>query len=179
MRPDEISAVAKRDSLICLYGEHLLLSKHKRQQISVVVSNKIREMGRLLIILKKMHPEVSCLFDFFKPEMFQSLVAATKVISGYDETTKHFKAPSLALHIGTNLKLLCDIGFKLVLEKRTMPGIKWTDQEKRRCEIKDLKQLIEGHWCTELSSLALKSLKENHWEKPVLLPLTSESRLSK
>lgn len=31
-----------------------------------------------------------------------------------------------------------------------------------------------GHWCNELSSLALKNLKEKQWEKPTQLPLTSD-----
>lgn len=173
MRPDDISAVAKADALICLYGE-ALLSKHKRQQISVVVSNKLREMGRLLMVLRRRNSGVNCLFDYLKPEFFQDFVAATKTISGYDEGKKSFRAPSLALHIGTNLKMICDIGFKLVLEKKTLPGIKWDSQEEKKNEIKDLKKLIEGHWCSELSSLALKTLKERNWEKPLTLPLTSD-----
>lgn len=176
MRPDDISAVAKTDTLICLYGE-ALLSKHKRQQISVVVSNKIREMGRLLITLRQRSPGVNCLFDYLKPEYFQDFVAATKTVSGYDEGKKSFKAPSFALHLGTNLKMLCDVGFKLVLEKKSLPGIKFDNQDQKKKEIKDLKKLIEGHWCSELSSLALKTLKERNWEKPLNLPLTSDIKI--
>nr|CAI5852614.1 unnamed protein product [Callosobruchus analis] len=105
MRADAISAAVKNDSIICLYGE-VLLSKHKRQQIVNVVSNKMREMGRLLIILKQSHT-VECLFDALKPEMFQHLVTAVKTMSGYSESTKSFQSPSLAMHMGTNLKKLC------------------------------------------------------------------------
>lgn len=71
--------------------------------------------------------------------------------------------------MGSNLKMLCDIAFKLVLENKNIPNIKWNDRSLKKSEIKDLKKLIEGHWCTELSSLALK-----HWEKPSALPLTSD-----
>lgn len=39
MRPDEISAVAKYDILICLYGEKHL-KKHKREQIVTVTQIK-------------------------------------------------------------------------------------------------------------------------------------------
>lgn len=81
MSPDEISAVVKSGPSICSYGE-VLLSKRKRQHILVVVLNKIREMGRILTILKKIYAEVSCFFELLKPEMSKSLVAATKVISG-------------------------------------------------------------------------------------------------
>lgn len=175
MRPDDISAVVKNDPLICLYGE-ALLSKHKRQQIVTVVSNKMREMGRLLIALNTTQT-LNGLFDALKPEMFQHLICATKQISGYDESTKSFKSPSLAMHMGTNLKIVCDVAYRLVMEKRNIPGIQDYDNAIRRSEIKDLRKLIEGHWCNELSSLALKDLKEKHWEKPLQLPLTSDLQL--
>ncbi|KAJ3659002.1 hypothetical protein Zmor_010712 [Zophobas morio] len=171
MRPDSISLVAKSDSLICLYGE-TLLNKHKRQQMSVVVSNKIREMGRLLLALKSINSNISVLFDFLK--YFETLITATKLISGYDQSLKKFKAPSLALHMGTNLKIVCDIALKIVIEKKKMPDINWVDREETKTAIKEIKKLIEGHWCNELSSLALKDLKEKQWEKPAKLPLTSD-----
>lgn len=176
MRPDHISAVAKSDPLICLYGE-TLLNKYKRQQMRIVVSNKIREMARLLIVLKEIHIEISGLFDSLKPEMFQTIIVATKIISGYDAHTKDFKAPSLALHMGTNLKIVCNVAIKLVIENRNLPNIKWNDRNERKGEIKDLRKLIENHWCSELSSLALKTLTERQWAKPVELPLARDIQL--
>lgn len=175
MRPDDISAIVKNDPLICLYGE-VLLSKHKRQQIINVVSNKMREMGRLLKVLKRMQ-ELNGLFDALKPEMFEYLVSATRIISGYDIGSKTFKSPSLALHMGTNLKTVCDVAYKLVLQKKVLAGVNCDDYTTKRNEIKDLKKLIEGHWCNEISSLALKDLNEKHWEKPLQLPLTSDLQL--
>ncbi|KAK9685896.1 hypothetical protein QE152_g37600 [Popillia japonica] len=72
---------------------------------------------------------------------------------------------------------------KLFKSPRTLPttdgniGEQDYDNAIRRSEIKDLRKLIEGHWCNELSSLALKDLKEKHWEKPLQLPLTSDLQL--
>ncbi|KAL1488673.1 hypothetical protein ABEB36_014473 [Hypothenemus hampei] len=82
MLPDKISPVAKTDSLICLYGESLL-NRHKRQQITKMVSNKIREMGLLLAI--KTFQKCEGLFDILRPEMFSKLIYATKLISVYEE----------------------------------------------------------------------------------------------
>ncbi|XP_074027761.1 uncharacterized protein isoform X1 [Leptinotarsa decemlineata] len=176
MRPDDISLVAKNDPLICLYGE-ALLNKHKRKQIAIVISNKMREMGRLLIALKMIKIDSIGLFDTLKPENFQSFVSATKVISGYKPNDKSFVAPSLAMHMETNLKFVCNIALKIVLENRKIPKIQWTDRQQKKTEIKDFKKLIEGHWCNEISSLALKALKEKHWEKPIQLPLNSDIQL--
>lgn len=117
MRPDEISHVAKKDPVICLYGERLL-NKHKRQQIATVVSNKVREMARLLISVKNIRPEIKNMYDAIRPELFQYLVYATKNIAGFDIETRTFKSPSLALHMGTNLIELCSAVYKAIMEKK-------------------------------------------------------------
>lgn len=127
MRPDEISFEAKADPMICLYGENLL-NKHKRQQISIVVSNKIREMARLLIAIKSFDSQVTGLFDLLKPECFQDLISGTKIISKYNIETKSFKSPSLALHMGTNLKIVCDVAYKVVLQNMSVPNMQWADK---------------------------------------------------
>ncbi|XP_072397442.1 uncharacterized protein [Diabrotica undecimpunctata] len=173
MRADNISLVAKSDTLICLYGEHLL-NKHKRQQISTHISNKMREMGRLLIALKTIDKSIVGLFSAMKPECFQNLITATKEISSYDPVEKCYKAPSLALHMGTNLKIMCNIALKLVIEKKQLPNITWEDRNRKKEEIKDLRKLIQGHWCSEVSSIALKVLNERQWEKPTTLPLSED-----
>ncbi|KAJ8928004.1 hypothetical protein NQ314_019470 [Rhamnusium bicolor] len=92
MRANNISDVAKNDPVICLYGESLL-AKHKRQQIANVVSNKIKEMARLLMTIISMDGDISNFFDVLRFEMFGTLLSATKIISGYDDQNKSFKAP--------------------------------------------------------------------------------------
>ncbi|KAJ8928003.1 hypothetical protein NQ314_019469 [Rhamnusium bicolor] len=76
--------------------------------------------------------------------------------------------------MGTNLKLICNVAFKIVIEKRKLPKIQWEDRNKKKSDIKYFRKLIEGHWCNEISSLALKTLKERQWETTVQLPLTSD-----
>ncbi|KAF5273546.1 hypothetical protein FQR65_LT17132 [Abscondita terminalis] len=117
------------------------------------------------------------LFDALKPEYFNLFILATKNISGYDITMKTFKSPSLALHMGTNLKMVCDVAFKIVIEKKQIPNIKWINKSEKKTEIKELRKLIDNHWCSELSSLALKDMKEKQWNNPIQLPLTSDIKI--
>lgn len=118
MRPDEISFVAKNDFLICLFGESYL-NKHKRKQMRTAVSNKMRELARLKIVLTK-STTISSLIDALLPEMYNHIVAAAKVISGYDPETKTFQASSLALHMGTTLKFVCDIAKKAIVTRNPL-----------------------------------------------------------
>nr|XP_023028166.1 uncharacterized protein LOC111516220 [Leptinotarsa decemlineata] len=170
MRKDEISKTAMNDVLICSYGESEL-SKHKRVQIRTVISNLMRELGRLLIVLKQT-TAANNLMEVLKPEYFDNLVVATKVISGYDSDSKSFKSASLALHMGTRLKQVCNLARKLVIKKSRF--LHCENPEKTLKDINRLKELISDHWYTDISSLALKDLNEKHWQKPKLYPLTSD-----
>lgn len=76
--------------------------------------------------------------------------------------------------MGTNLKIVCDVAYKVVLQNMSVPNMQWADKETTKQGIKDLRKLIVAHWSNEISSLALKDLKEKHWEKPVQLPLSKD-----
>ncbi|KAL1492521.1 hypothetical protein ABEB36_010762 [Hypothenemus hampei] len=47
-------------------------------------------------------------------------------------------------------------------------------QRRKKIELKDLIQLIESHWCSEISSLALKTLNEKKIKNQVELRLTND-----
>lgn len=173
MRADEISFAAKTDPLICIYGESYLM-KHKRKQMNVVVSNRMRELARLKLALQKF-TTVENTMDMLKPEMYENIIVASKIICGYDEESKTFKASSLALHLGTNLKFLCDVAKKALITKNPLfPTLADKEKELKVKEIFDLKSMIESHWCNDLASLAHKVLNENKVKKPKLLPLTED-----
>lgn len=90
MRPAERSFTAKHDALICLYRESYL-NKHKRKQMNVVASSKIRELARLKFVLQKNTTKTN-LIDCIQPEMYEQIVAASKIISGYAAEKKILKA---------------------------------------------------------------------------------------
>lgn len=153
MQADEIRRVAKSNPIIILYRKSLT-NRHKRVKIKNMVSNKMRALARLKIVIQK-HFVQNCipLFDILKPEHFQAIIGATRVIFGYNSETKTFKAPSLVHHMGTNIKFLCDIARKLVIEKRNdLPMIKIIkDSNKMKSDIKELKELL-GHSSSSSSS---------------------------
>lgn len=175
MKPDNISLIAKKDSLICLFGESYL-NKHKRKQMNVVASNKIREMARLKLALQSLSTEKD-LIDYLKPEMYDHIITAAKIISGYDPELKTFTSASLAMHLGTSLKFLCDVAKKAIITKNFLFG-EFEDKlrKKKLKDIADTREMISNHWCNDISSLANKVLNEGKWEKPKLLPLTEDIR---
>nr|XP_023026197.1 uncharacterized protein LOC111514190 [Leptinotarsa decemlineata] len=170
MRVDEISKTVMEDVLICSYEESQL-RRHKRVQLATMVSNKMRELGRLLIVLKQT-VGIRNLFDALKPEFFDNIVTATKIISGYDEENRNYKSPSLALHMSTRLTQVCDIATKLMIKKSKF--MHYENSQDSLKNIKRFKMLVSSHFNSEISSLALKDLNEKQWKKPKTFPLTSE-----
>nr|CAI5853461.1 unnamed protein product [Callosobruchus analis] len=170
MRPDHISYMAKADSLIYLFGESYI-NKHKRKQMNVVVSNKMRQLARLKIALVKSMTAEN-LIDVLKPECYEIIVAATKLICGFDPNNKTFRASSLALQMGTTLKFLCDAATKAILTKN--PLFSNVDREQKVKDIKMLRYMISTHWCNDVSSLANKVLNEQKLSEPKLLAVTED-----
>ncbi|CAH0560630.1 unnamed protein product [Brassicogethes aeneus] len=174
MRADHISLTAKTDILICHFGENYL-KKHKREQLHLACSNKIRELARFIIEFRKLtnNPKY-CLQDIFIPRLFDTAIECAKKIGGYDATTKSYRSPSLSAHIGTSLKQSCDLLIRLILKEDESVVFKINNKEETLKNVKRFRELIETQWTTEISSLAFKDLNEKKWNKPIILPLTQD-----
>ncbi|CAG9827439.1 unnamed protein product [Diabrotica balteata] len=175
MKGDEIAFEAKKDILIIHFGESYL-KKHKKENIAYSCSNRMRELSRLLISYRKLanNSQLS-LKDILFPKNFDMIISAVRDISGYDPIKKSFTSPSLAMHLGTSLKQVCEELMHLILKECN--GFKCespNDSAIRLNNIKNLKELIQSRWNIELSSLANKDLHEKKWNKPLLLPLVSD-----
>ncbi|XP_074026088.1 uncharacterized protein isoform X2 [Leptinotarsa decemlineata] len=172
MKSDEISMVAKTDRLICNFGDNYL-KKHKREQITSVCSNKMRELARFLIEFRKLSNNSNLsLKDLLKPKLFDLVIECAKKLGGYDADTKSYRSPSLSAHIGTSLKQVCDLFIRLILKED--PSFIYDNKEDILKNTKRFKELIDSQWTTEVSSLAFKNLQEKQWERPVLLPSTRD-----
>ncbi|KAK4882281.1 hypothetical protein RN001_005600 [Aquatica leii] len=124
MKPDQIAFEAKKDLLIAHIGESYL-KKHKRERMTYAASNKMRELSRLLIVYRNLVKNENITFkDIIHPKNFDIVVTAVREMSGYDHERKIFKAPSLAMHIGTSLKLASDELVHLILRESKVSDIK-------------------------------------------------------
>lgn len=170
MHADKISLVAKSDPIICQYGEDIL-RKHNRPHIKHLVSNKMRELGRMLICLEDTYG-INSIFKALHPDNFDKVVSAVRIISGYEESEKKFKAPSLALHFRTTLLTISSTATMLLLKKD--PHIIANDYNDAIKNVKYFSKLVESRWKYEMGSLALKDLTENQVKNPQKLPITED-----
>ncbi|KAK4883095.1 hypothetical protein RN001_006414 [Aquatica leii] len=113
IRADDIALIAKNDDLIRRYGENYL-KPHKRAQIVVPCSNKIRECAKLLKETPRRTNNKLTFFDIISTCYYDIIVASAKTISRYDDTLKEYLAPNLAIHLGTTLKQISDLCSHLI-----------------------------------------------------------------
>ncbi|KAG5863590.1 hypothetical protein JTB14_029202 [Gonioctena quinquepunctata] len=156
---------------ITLLFVSILKTTYRRPHIKNAVSNKIRELGRLLIPLQDIYG-FNTLLDAMKTIHYEKVVHAAQIISGYDVTLKTFQSPSLAMHIRTILLSAC-LAAKTLLLKND-PVLPVTDYTEALKNVKNFGLLVDERWKFDMSSLALKDLNEKYGKKTHSLPITSE-----
>ncbi|GBP81159.1 hypothetical protein EVAR_25085_1 [Eumeta japonica] len=173
MRADKISFVAKQDPIICEFAENYM-KVHREDHFISVTSRKMRELAKLLIETQRKKPEIKTFFDALKPQNYDTLVAATKVVAKYDENTDRYCSPTYAMNISTTIKQCCNIAIKRIL--KTESSVKAAEMQ---ADLRVLVQLIESSWKFDVSSNAADDLNLKKWNKVTIVPLASDLKLLK
>lgn len=174
MASDEISFVAKSDQLITSFGTRYLKS-HKEKHLIAVVSQKLRTLARFLIAMRSENGSISTLKDCLFPHHFDLVIKCSKKVARYDEKNDSFGSPSVILKLGQMLKQCCDLAEFLSLKQSD--SLSPDTSQKERESINNFKYMIEKQWSFELSTNACKEIYQNKWNKPAILPLTSDIKL--
>ncbi|KAG5873950.1 hypothetical protein JTB14_006025 [Gonioctena quinquepunctata] len=106
---DDDFSVIRKDVLILTYGESEFQRLAHENRHYRNISDRIRELGRLLIAAKKIDLSVNRLSQLINANKYQLIKNSVKLIAGSDETTSKFKSPSLAIKIGITLKKCASI----------------------------------------------------------------------
>jgi len=170
MNHDEISIPAKNDPLIMKFGTRLFSAVGHEEHTHGYISQKMRELARLLIKAREVVPSVQCLSQLMKPQHFCDDIKAVKCVCGFDEDSHAFRIPSLGLKLGHALK-------KCALLMKSQ-GLQSSDDIMVENAEKFI-QLCEIEWPCHVSSHALRTLDQRRWNKPKRLPLASDVKLLK
>ena len=102
MRKDDVLLVLKNDLLILKFGSYNFESKglpHKNY-----IAAKMRNLGRLLIQIRKDTGIDRSLNDFVDSKYFDAVLEAAKTVCGYGMNEDSENTPSLSLKLGHALK---------------------------------------------------------------------------
>lgn len=161
MKYDNISFTAQNDKLICAFRARLL-KNHRKQHLKTYISQRMRQISKLLLILKTLVPELNNLEDFLLPQYFKTIVNAAKELSGYNENENSYIHPSIALKLGHTILQCADI-----IECQSI--IEGSSQDKINT-IKNLVTVFQKEWKFSISSNAFQDLSKKKFNKTISLP---------
>lgn len=168
MNNDEISDAASKDTLITTMGSFLLSCQGHRK--GNFIAQRMRLITRLLLLLQSKH---GCkeLVEFIDPKYFDEIVQCTKELGGYSLQDKNgekipsFSKPSLPLKMGYVLEKCCELVKGIAIKR---------NEEKLRQKAENFSNLYSLEWKYQISSISLKCLDDNRFEKTQLLPTTED-----
>ena len=166
MKVDDISLCVKNDDLLVKYGNSLC-KRHLRdnREQDNYISNKVREVARLLLEVRKYDDSVVHLRNMLQPSIFSSVIDGVFDLCGLDDMTGTILKPSIGIKLGISLGHILN----LVLGEAIEAG----DQHMiTQCE--QFERLISLRWNNEINRLARIELDERKWNRPKLIPLTAD-----
>ena len=170
MNKDDLYNCVRNDKLITTYGSFLLGVTAGFKKVNSI-SQRMRVLARLVLKMRKGKDDNLSLSDIIKPEHFDAIVDATKELAGFEmvnnegEFVPVFKTPSLPLLVG------------YVIEKcaSLMHGIGIKSRDSSSCQdAKNFLKLYKLEWSAKISSICLKNMDTNKFNKLQLLPITED-----
>lgn len=165
MKSDEITHIAKTDPLLRQYAKRLLEKHGKNGHQVNYISQKLREMGRLIIQAKNISPDVNEMIHCLDVTNYDIVTEAVRRVAGYNNDSKKYAIPSVALKIGHTLHKLAGL--------LKLDGIKERDETKiNNAEL--FEKLYSLDWKESVSLKAHRTLEALKYNKPQLLPLVED-----
>ncbi|XP_060927317.1 uncharacterized protein LOC133001691 [Limanda limanda] len=105
---DDVTKTVIDDQVILQFGEQMFNQYASDVRKHDYIRQNLRQLARLVLEAQKTTP-LKNLEEFFYPSSFRHVVAAVKVLAGYDLENKTFSIPSLAIKLGYHLQKACSI----------------------------------------------------------------------
>lgn len=162
MKNDEISEIVRKNDLIVKFGA-ANYEKVGRKNANYV-SQRMRQLARLMQILRSKSNSEACLQDYMDTSKFDELVLGVKDLCQFQKEAE-IGIPSLALKLGHSLKRCAKVLKSTSLRAKDEALIK---------ETKRFLDLFEAEWTNEISSRSLATLGNRKQNKPEYLPLAED-----
>lgn len=161
MKMDNVSLTAQQDKLICSFGARLL-QNHREAHLKTYVSQRMRQLSKLLLILRKLNSELQNLQDFLVPQHYKTIVSAAKELSGYNEEANTYYHPSIALKLGHSILQCADIvESQLIIQNASEDKIQ---------QVKHFTTVFHKEWKFSISSNACQDMSKKKFNKVMSLP---------
>ena len=161
MKVDDVFLAFRNDDIVQKLAKKLLLKTGHKVRSHQYISQKLREVGRFLIEIKKLDDSLDSMEKIINGRYYETIITAVLNTCNYHIEDSNFEKPTLALKIGHLLKKCASI--KLGNSLMMGDSLK---QEEARTYI----TLHEMNYPDDISSTALRTLREAKFNKPENIP---------
>ncbi|KAE8738112.1 hypothetical protein FOCC_FOCC016417 [Frankliniella occidentalis] len=168
MNYDEVFTTILTDATILSYGRKLFqdLTDKNSPNRDRVVKDKMRELGRLMVEVKKLSPSTGCITELFCATKYRLVVEAGRAAAKYHPKGNKFMSASYVLKLKMDLM---DISSHYI-------GKCLDDFETHRLvePVHMFRGRLEREWSSDCGKLALRTLEDAKWNKVKRLPLAED-----
>lgn len=166
LKGDPVGIVVKTDPLIFQLALRETRKNGFDRDRHPYIRNKLREIGRLVLALRQTcGMENGRLSDFLKPELFTSVVEATREVAEYASASSDYNKPSLAKKLGHTLR-------RCVLLLQATAIEHQDTQLRQQCKL--FLELFDARWNEWVSSQAARTLYRRQQNCVKRLPLSED-----
>jgi len=167
MQSGQERLIVSKDTLMHMLAAKLLSRSAHSKHHTNYIRSRLRTLARLLIQLRKTDSRLQCadLQTAIAPRFFRSVIQAVQVISGYDNKTHTYTAPSLAIRLGHDLRKCAQLLRSAALEK---------EDSTTAANAQQFNELCATEWNDDVGGSARRVLQDRKMNKKFLLPLTAD-----
>ncbi|XP_065921183.1 uncharacterized protein [Magallana gigas] len=165
MRDDAVKLEIQKDPLVLQFAERLYEKNGANLHQHQYISQRLRELRRLLIQLKSDQTEITSIRTAINPINWDTLIHGIKTLAGLDEKKNTYKTPSLPLKLGHSLSKCAKI-------LKTNAIIEENDADRKIAD--NFLTLYQSDWEERISAHALATLHDEKFNKPLLVPLAED-----
>ncbi|KAG5890690.1 hypothetical protein JTB14_011656 [Gonioctena quinquepunctata] len=130
-----------------------------------MIRSRLREIGKFILQSKEIYETVENLRDIIQPQNYDTIVRAINNVAGFDEMTGIYKAPSTAYNLRLHKKEITSLMQPEAIKK---------GDNKERDASRDLLDLINGGFKTDINKTVAENQSEKKKHKKVFLPTAED-----
>ena len=165
LRCGEIKNIIESDALIIDYGNGYSFKYQSSDHYGKMIRARVRLLARMLIILRRLCPDIKFFCDLFTPEYYDFLIPAINEIGNFNKETNLYDNPAPAAAAGAYAKELCDLHITRCIKRK--------DRDARQDAV-EFNELYASSFNKYVTRTVAESQVENQRKKLVNLPDTSD-----
>lgn len=107
MKDDDIKTIITKDKRIMEFGKRMCEKYSHKPHQSQFISQKLRELGRLLNVLQKKDEGIATIDECLNAKNWDKVVSAVKEVAGYDNETHLYQTPLTTTQDWAQLEEMC------------------------------------------------------------------------